>query len=55
MKNPEAFEVSIDVSGFKPEEITVELKGGGRIFIISVHHEQNIETPLVFYQFHLIF
>ena len=48
MINPEAFEVSINVSGFKPEEITVGLKGGGRIFIISVHHKQNIETPLVF-------
>jgi HSP20 family protein len=40
IEKPDSFEVKIDVPGFKPEEIEVGLKGGGRILTISGQHEQ---------------
>lgn len=51
MENPEKFEVSIDVPGFKPEEIKVGLKGGGRILTISGQHEQKDDKRFVSSQF----
>jgi len=40
MEKPDTFELSIDVSGYKADEIEVGLKGGGRILTISGQHEQ---------------
>ncbi len=42
-EKPDMFEVTIDVPGFKPDEIEVGLKGGGRILTISGQHEQKGE------------
>lgn len=42
-EKPDMFEVTVDVPGFKPEEIEVGLKGGGRILTISGQHDQKTE------------
>jgi|EP01083_Nonionella_stella_P012778 HSP20 family molecular chaperone IbpA len=39
-EKPDMFEVTVDVPGFKSEEIEVGLKGGGRILTISGMHEE---------------
>lgn len=48
---PDKFEVTIDIPGFKPEEIEVGLKGGGRILTISGQHEQKGEGRSISSQF----
>ena len=50
-EKPDKFEVSIDVPGFKPEEIEVGLKGGGRILSISGMHEEKGKGRSVSSQF----
>lgn len=42
-EKPDQFEVAIEIPGFKPEEIEVGLKGGGRILTISGQHEEKKE------------
>lgn len=42
-EKPDKFEVCIDVPGFKPEEVEVGLKGGGRILSICGQHEEKGE------------
>ena len=50
-EKPDKFEVSIEVQGFKPEEIEVGLKGGGRILTISGRHEVKDEGRSLSSQF----
>lgn len=38
------FEVKVDVPGFKPNEIEVELRAGGRLLTITGNHEEKEET-----------
>ncbi len=40
LDHPDQFEVRIDVPGFKPEEIDIDLRAGGRILSISGSHEE---------------
>ncbi len=40
LDHPDQFEVRIDVPGFKPDEINIDLRAGGRILSISGSHEE---------------
>lgn len=50
-EKPDKFEVSIDIPGFKSDEIEVGLKGGGRILSISGLHEEKGHGRTVSSQF----
>ena len=41
--NSELFSISLDVAGFKPEEIDIGLKAGGQLLSITGHHKEEGE------------
>lgn len=41
--NSELFSVSLDVAGFKPDEINIGLKAGGQLLSITGHHKEEGE------------
>eukprot|EP01083_Nonionella_stella_P104139 298095_1 len=48
LDHPEKFEVRIDVPGYKPNEIRIDLKAGGRILSIRGGHDEEEKGRKVF-------
>eukprot|EP01083_Nonionella_stella_P038332 104298_1 len=46
MDTSDKFEVKIDVPGFKPDEVDVEIRAGGRLLTVTGNHEEKDQDSL---------